>query len=104
MMKWADGDPELHIVGFVEGVNSFSGHNLKRTRSVVAASAIRQSDFGIGLARLHAGDNGRASSGICALLTDTKVSSTPLSDRSEVPRLVSCAREGGEHDTSNHCY
>ena len=35
--------------------------------------------------------------------SDTKVSSIPSSDRSEVARLVSCAREGGQHDTS-HCY
>jgi hypothetical protein len=34
--------------------------------------------------------------------THTKVSPTPSSDRSEVARLVSCAREGGQHDTS-HC-
>lgn len=44
-------------------------------------SAIRQSDFGI----------------------DTKVSSIPSSDRSQIARLVSCARRGGQHDTS-HCY
>jgi pimeloyl-ACP methyl ester carboxylesterase len=37
------------------------------------------------------------------LRADTKVSSIPSSDGSAVAPLVSCARKGGQHDTS-HCH
>ena len=56
-----------------------------------------------GLLSLSAGSPPEPSAAGASLRTDTKVSSIPSSDRSEVARLVSCAREGGQHDTS-HCY